>query len=207
MCGAPGSFNVKRQVKVLSLSEIESLRALALQNSAELLAEAELLFQHKKFARTYTLAHLSSEELAKLPILAAYGVRLVNGKTVNWKQLDKKLRSHKTKLKGLLFVDLLGTSIDPKAKSIQVHQESMSRIELFNTLKNASLYAGVFQGELHKPNEIFTERLATEALTISRNRFELFSEVEQFTHGKLAELGKRESYMTLLQTLGVGDDA
>ena len=199
--------NVRRQVKALSLSEIESLRALALQNSAELLAEAELLFQYRKFARTYTLAHLSSEELAKLPILAAYGVRLVNGKTISWKALDEKLRSHTTKLKGLLFVDLLGTGIDPNAKSIQVHKQSMSRIELYNTLKNASLYAGVFQGELYKPNGIFTERLATEALTTSRNRFELFAEVEHFTHGKLAELGKRESYMKLLTTLGVGDDA
>jgi AbiV family abortive infection protein len=193
-------------MNALSLSEIEFLRALALQNSAELLAEAELLFHHKKFARTYTLAHLSSEELAKLPILAAYGVRLINGKTISWKELDEKLRSHTTKLKGLLFVDLLGTGIDPKAKSIQVHKESMSRIELFNTLKNVSLYAGVYNGELYKPNGIFTERLATEALATSRNRFELFSEVEQLTHGKLAELGKRESYMKLLKTLGVGND-
>ncbi len=194
-------------MKALSLPEIEALRTLALHNSAELLAEAEILFQHEKFARTYTLAHLSSEELAKLPILAACGVRLVNGKTISWKQLDEKLRSHTTKLKGLLFVDLLGTGIDPKAKGIQVHKELMSRIELFNTLKNASLYAGVFQGELYKPNGIFTERLATEALTVSRNRFELFSEVEQLTHGKLAELAKRESYMKLLKTLGVADDA
>jgi hypothetical protein len=57
---------------------------------------------------------------------------------------------------------------------LPVHKESMSRIELFNTLMNASLYAGVFQGELYKPNAIFTERLATDALTTSRNRFELF---------------------------------
>jgi AbiV family abortive infection protein len=193
-------------MNALSLPKIEALRALALQNSAELLAEAELLFQHKRFARTYTLAHLSSEELAKLAILAAYGVRLVNGETISWTKLDEKIRSHMTKLKGLLFVDLLGTGIDPMAKSIQVHKESMSRIELFNTLKNVSLYAGIHQGELYKPNGIFTERLATEALTTSRNRLVLFSEVEQLTHGKIAELAKSENYMNLLKTLGVGDD-
>lgn len=145
---------------VLSLPEIETLRAFALQNAAELLAEAEILFQHKKFARTYTLAHLSSEELAKLPILAAYGVNLANGKTINWAVLDNKLRSHETKLKGLLFVDLLGTGIDPTAKTIPVHKKAMSRVELFNTLKNANLYAGVYQGELYRPNSMFTEKLA-----------------------------------------------
>ena len=100
----------------LSLIELETFRSLALQNSIELLAEAELLFQHKKFARTYTLAHLSSEELAKLPILAAHGVNLVNGQTISWKRLDEKLRSHETKLKGLLFVDLLGTGTPQRRK-------------------------------------------------------------------------------------------
>lgn len=81
-------------MNALSVAEIEALRALVLQNAGELLAEAELLFQHKRFARTYTLAHLSSEELAKLPLLASVGVSLVNGGTINWKKLDKKLRSH-----------------------------------------------------------------------------------------------------------------
>jgi AbiV family abortive infection protein len=198
--------NVSRQMNALSLPEIEALRAFALQNSAELLAEAELLFQHKRFARTYTLAHLSSEELAKLPILAACGANLANGKTISWAKLEEKLRSHTTKLKGLLFVDLLGKSIDPTAKTIQVHKQSMSRVELFNTLKNASLYAGVYQGELYKPNGIFTEKIASEALTTSRNRFDLFFAVEQVTQGRISELAKRDSYMTLLKTLGVGDD-
>jgi AbiV family abortive infection protein len=194
-------------LNALSLPEIEGLRTLALQNSVELLAEAELLFLHKKFARAYTLAHLSSEELAKLPILAAYGVRLANGDTVNWTQLDDKLRSHTTKLQGLLFVDLLGRDVEPKAKSIQVHKEAMSRVELLNILKNASLYAGVYQGELYKPNAIFTEALAADMLTTSRNRLELFSEVEKVTHGRMAELAKQETYMKLLRVLGVGNDS
>lgn len=189
----------------LSLIELETLRALALQNSIELLAEAELLFTNKKFARTYTLAHLSSEELAKLPILAAFGVNLVNEETISWKRLDEKLRSHETKLKGLLFVDLLGTDINPMSKDIQVHNETVSMVELFNTLKNASLYAGVYQGELYKPSEIFSEELASKSLVNARNRLELFSEVEKVTHGRIAELAKIETYMALLKKLGVGE--
>jgi AbiV family abortive infection protein len=140
---------------------LKKLRAFALENATELVAEAELLFQNGKFARTYTLAHLSSEELAKLPLLAAVGVDLVNGATIDWKKIDEKLRSHKVKLKGLLFVDLLGKDIDPTNRNIQVHEQMLSRIELF-------------------------------------------SAVEAVTHGRIAELSKRDDYMKLLNTLGVG---
>lgn len=187
----------------LSLAEIEALRAFALQNSAELLADAELLFQHGRFARTYTLAHLSSEELAKLPILAAEGVRLAKGATIDWNELDTKLRSHPTKLKGLLFVDLLGWEVDPTSKNIHVRGENLSRVELFNKLKNASLYAGVYQNDLYKPTSIFTKELASKALLLARNRYDLFSEVELITHGRIAELANRAGYMKLLKTLGI----
>ena len=39
--------------------------------------------------------------------------------------VDKSLRSHATKLKGLLFIDLLGKRVDLRAKDIEVHQETL----------------------------------------------------------------------------------
>ena len=189
----------------LSITEIESLRALVLQNSEELVVEAEVLFSHQKFARAYALAHLSSEELAKLPILALAGIALVKGASINWKMLDERLRSHSAKLKGLLFVDLLGTSVDPTTKEIKVHQETISMVELFNALKNVSLYAGVYQGDLYKPNAVITQSLAEQMLTKAKNRFALSSEIERVTHGRISELANRQSYMDLLKALGIGD--
>jgi AbiV family abortive infection protein len=174
-----------------------------LQNARELLAEAELLFEHRKWARAYALAHLSSEELAKLPILAATGVRLVNGVTINWKDLDSRLRSHSAKLKGLLFVDLFDKGVEPTARDIKVCQQKLSRVELFNELKNVSLYAGVYQGDLYKPNSAISVELATGALTAGRNRLELFTAVEEVTQGRISDLAKRQSYMKLLNTLGI----
>jgi AbiV family abortive infection protein len=190
-------------MKPLSLSDIETLRGLILQNARELLAEAELLFEHRKWARAYALAHLSSEELAKLPILAATGVRLVNGVTINWKDLDSRLRSHSAKLKGLLFVDLFDKGVEPTARDIKVCQQKLSRVELFNELKNVSLYAGVYQGDLYKPNSAISVELATGALTAGRNRLELFTAVEEVTQGRISDLAKRQSYMKLLNTLGI----
>lgn len=203
--GVLPNYKVSPHMKALALPEIENLRALILANATELVAEAELLYEHRRFARTYSLAHLSSEELAKLLILVATGVRLAKGEAVNWERLDKHLRSHTTKLKGLLLVDLLGKNIDPSAKDIQVHKQSLSRVELFNELKNVSLYAGVYQDSMYKPSDAITERLASEALTAARSRLEHFTAIEAVTHGRIAELAQRPSYVRLLDTLGVGN--
>jgi AbiV family abortive infection protein len=194
-------------MNALTVPEIENLRALILANAKELVAEADLLFTHKRFARTFSLAHLSSEELAKLPLLAATGVSLVNGQTVSWEKVDKQLRSHFYKLKALLLVDLLGKNIDPSAREIQVHKQSLSRVELFNELKNVSLYAGVYQDSMYKPSDAIPERLASEALTLARNRLEHFATIEAVTHGRIAELAQRASYLRLLNTLGVAGAA
>jgi AbiV family abortive infection protein len=190
----------------LSLPQVEILRALVLENAAELLAEAELLFGHQKYARACALAHLSSEELAKLPMLAGVGIGVLKGDSIDWKKFERRLSSHSAKLKVLLFVDLLGTNVDPTIRDVQVHKLTMSRIELFNVLKNATLYAGVNQDGFYKPSALFGESYAKSALTLSRNRFQLFAEVEAFTRGRLAQLANSSAYMRLLKTLRTGDD-
>lgn len=191
----------------LSVLEVENLRALVFENASELLAEAKLLFDHDKYARACALAHLSSEELAKLPMLAGVGVALLKGHPIDWKKFDKKLTSHSAKLKVLLFVDLLGTPVDPTTRDIQVHKLTMSRIELFNVLKNATLYAGVYQNGFYKPSALFNLAYAKSALTLSTNRYELFAKVEANTRGRLAQLANSSAYMKLLKTLRTGDDA
>jgi hypothetical protein len=50
-----------------------------LENVDSLTEEAALLFQNEKFARAYTLAHLSREELAKITMLHSVGVKLLLG--------------------------------------------------------------------------------------------------------------------------------
>ena len=190
----------------LSIAEIENLRALVLENAAELLAEARLLFEHDRYARACALAHLSSEELAKLPMLAGVGVRVLRGQMIDWKRFEKRLTSHLAKLKVLLHVDLLGKSVDPTKRDVQIHNEKLSKIELFNVLKNVTLYAGVNQDGFYKPSALFTKSYAESALTLSTNRFELFAEIERHTRGRIAELASSRAYMKLLGLLRAGDD-
>ena len=190
----------------LSLFQIENLRALVLENATELLAEAKLLFEHEKYARACALSHLSSEELAKLPMLAGAGMRVCKGIEVNWDNFHKKFSSHAAKLKILLSVDLLGTKVDHTAKEIRVHQEVKSRIGLFNELKNTMLYAGINQDSFYKPSALFTRAYAIQALTLASNRFELFAAVEAHTQGRIEEFANSGAYMKLLETLRTGDD-
>ena len=194
-------------MKNLSIGEIEELRKLILENAEELSEEASILFNNKKYARAYTLSHLASEELAKLPILSKLALDLINGKDVNWKKIDKKLNSHTEKLKGLLFSDLLGTDINPSEKNITVHEKTISRIQILNDLKNVSLYAGKYQDSLYKPNAAITASLASQSLEAINNRLSLFSNIEAHTNGRISDLANNQRYMELLHSLGVGNDS
>ena len=189
----------------LSIEEVERLRALVLENASELLAEARLLFEHQKYARAYALAHFSSEELAKLPMLAGVGIDLLKGHSIDWNKFEKKLGSHAAKLKVLLAIDFLGTAVDPTSREIPVHKQKLSRIELFNALKNAALYAGVYQGGAYKPSAFLGQAFSENALTLSANRFELFAQVEANTQGRLSQLSNSDAYMKLLKKLQTGD--
>ena len=201
---APAPVNLGvRHMKSLTIAEIDNLRALAFENACELIEEAELLFAHERYARSYTLAHLASEELAKLPTLALAAMDLTHGISVDWKKLDEQLRSHNSKLRGLLFLDFLGTEIDPNAKEISLPGKTVSRVELFNDLKNASLYSGVYLDSFYKPSAVFRQELALESLTAARNRRTTFAKVEEVTRGKTAELAQNPQYKELLKNLGV----
>jgi len=189
-------------MQALSIQEIEALRKLVLENAFELYEEAEILFQHKKFARTYALAHLASEELAKLLMLASVGVRLANKETVDWKRFDKQFNSHPTKLTNLLFVDFIGKDVDVTKKDRAVGNQNLSRVELFNTLKNVSIYAGKYQDSLYKPSSAIPHELALAELTATKERLDMYSAVEAVTQGRISNLAKRKSYMNLLSTLG-----
>lgn len=192
-----------RHMKPLTIADIDNLRTLAFENACELIEDAELLFGHKRYARSYTLAHLASEELAKLPTLALAAMDLTNGISVDWKKLDEQLRSHCSKLRGLLFLDFLGTDIDPNTKEIVLPGKNVSRVELFNDLKNASLYSGVYLDIFYKPSAVFRRELALESLTAAKNRRTTFAKAEEATRGKSAELAQNPKYRDLLKDLGI----
>ncbi len=78
-------------VKPLSPYELENARQKVFQNALDMLTEADILFEHKRYARAYALAHLAGEEFAKLAILYRAGLDAMRGFVVEWETLKKKI--------------------------------------------------------------------------------------------------------------------
>jgi AbiV family abortive infection protein len=81
----------------LKVEELQEIYNLIYKNACELIEEAELLYNHQKYARSYLCAHIALEEFGKLPMLVTTALNVYNGLKVDWKDLNKRLRNHKTK--------------------------------------------------------------------------------------------------------------
>ena len=72
----------------ISINEIEDVRVKILDNARELLEDAELLLSHERFTRAYSLAHLASEEMTKLPMVCGVAISILRGEEVDWSKFD-----------------------------------------------------------------------------------------------------------------------
>lgn len=164
-------------MKKWTVEEIENARKLILKNAQELLSESELLFENKHFARSFTLSHLSKEELSKLPMLVKAGTNIVLGEKNNWVKLHKRMRSHSEKLMGYSF-----------SRFIFGDEEELVNTKELNKLKNCSLYCGIKDGRFVKPSEIITEEIAAESISTTIKYLEFFEQVEKQTVGRTKEI-------------------
>ncbi|WP_350547011.1 AbiV family abortive infection protein [Pseudoalteromonas sp. 5-MNA-CIBAN-0065] len=145
-----------------SLNQIDEYMLALIVNARELLRESEVLFENKAFARSYTLAHIAREEIAKCKILYAAGRRLASGIEVDWKLTMKRLRDHKSKLRQ----ETVENSI---LAAMQGDEEGFENIiggapdssEKRNDDKNNSLYVGISaDGKISLPNKVIDKVLA-----------------------------------------------
>jgi AbiV family abortive infection protein len=146
----------------LNLNQIDEYMLALIENSRELLRESEVLFANEAFSRSYTLAHIAREEVAKCKILYAAGRRLASGIEVDWKLTMKRLRDHKSKLRQ----ETVGNSI---LAAILGDEESFEKIlggasvssDKRNDDKNNSLYVGIsVDGKISLPNKVIDKSLA-----------------------------------------------
>jgi len=77
-------------------AQIASAMHLSFCNAVELLEEAELLFERKRYARAFGLAVLALEELAKPPLLLN-ALFIEKGDQKTWQAFWKALHSHQHK--------------------------------------------------------------------------------------------------------------
>jgi AbiV family abortive infection protein len=136
----------------LTPEQIEDACRSAFANAVDLLEEADILRSTERCARAYFLTHIACEELGKLPILTTAAVAQQLGHDVDWRRIDRVLRSHDSKIKQVLFIDSVvgGQGLaDGKA----AYEADLKRMRLYTDMKNASLYSFAVEGRFGRPLE------------------------------------------------------
>lgn len=124
------------------------------QNACELADEAKILFEAKRYARAFSLAVLSLEELAK-PVLLANAVVFEKNDNEAWRLLWKVLRSHESKQwVWSAYGERLETWKVPKARSYR-DRFPAGVTALLERFKQAGFYVSYFsQSGFILPNKL-----------------------------------------------------
>lgn len=83
----------------LSLKKIDELIEALFNNATSLIDESKLLHNHGYYTRAFSLAHFAREELSKIVMLQAAGMKVISGHEVDWKKLMRRFRNHKDKIR------------------------------------------------------------------------------------------------------------
>jgi len=120
-----------------------------LQNARDLIHEARLLFENRRWARAYTLAHTAAEELAKYFLVMTASFELAVGSRLDWRGLIREAERHPTKIRALLAYDFIAQRQDDLSLrfviSLLLRRDEllmMTTLEpALSTLRSRSLYA------------------------------------------------------------------
>lgn len=156
-----------------------------LRNAVSLLRDARLLFKRRRYPRAYALSHLASEEMSKLPMLVRAGLESQVSQEYNWRKLEDRLHSHKSKLKSGLVLDFL---LDPELSADMALRrlfEGLDEIDATNDLKNQSLYSGVIGDVFLAPHDVLSAETAREMIERSTRRLSAYLAAESVTRGSV----------------------
>ncbi len=144
---------------------------LVYDNAVELTDDATLLLERKRFARAYFLAHVASEELAKVPLLltTAYAVE-VEGAEVDWKLLRGRLSDHPQKLEALAYLD------DAAVPDAEQFAKARSMIRALGNGRNSALYSEIGQNLMGKPSALGWSDLALRVIQVALARMQFIQE-------------------------------
>jgi len=172
----------------LTVEEIETACRKVLINAIELFEEGTLLFCNGHFPRAYALAQFCCEELAKLPMLTRAAATLILGKEMDWKTLDRRLRSHTDKINLLHYQEALTHPMSLEYADEDTYEELRAATSTLNKRKNESLYSGISGSVFCMPSELITEEIASEHLDSTQDRLERFQFFESLCAGRMEEL-------------------
>ncbi|OKA30820.1 AbiV family abortive infection protein [Bacillus cereus] len=167
--------------KKLTVDEVEKMRLKVIENASELIEDAKLLLENKRYARAYTLSHLMCEELSKIPMFGRALTESAMDKNYNWKDLHKRLVNHNPKIRLFMMMPTVNIKGLEKVVGISMSQGVNAYEKALNNLKNNSLYSGFQNNDFKKPSEVITKEIAEAMFEIAYEYF-MFMKVSE---GKL----------------------
>jgi len=132
-----------------------------LKNATDLLGEADLLFDAKRYARALALAHFAMEEMGKVVFLMSLAVDIALGDEPDWKVAEKVWSSHGYKFELFHIVDLVTQAQTATAlvNDLGLLQELEFRLA-GRPLREMALYVDIDDGLVNVPSARFTEDVA-----------------------------------------------
>ncbi len=145
-----------------NINQIDEYMQTLIVNAKALLRESEVLFEHKAFARSYTLSHIAREEIVMCKILYATGLRITSGIEVDWKLTMKRLQSHQLKLKQEIAGNsILAAMLDGKEDFGKMTGSADVLPYKTHNMKINSLYVDIStDGKMSDPSKVISKRLA-----------------------------------------------
>lgn len=132
-------------------------------NAGQLVDEAKILKDNKRFARAFALYQLSIEEIGKASMSLGFLLFGNIEDATEQKQFLREFREHKTKTKRAMGIDLsIARTIDNRQFSkvlISNVLKQYEEIDKINDYKNYSLYTSFINGTVCLPSEVVTQTL------------------------------------------------
>ena len=140
-----------------------------INNSQELIDEAEILFKNEKYARAYLLSHFAIEESSKCGMLLKVIAFKVWNEKIDIKIVRKRFLNHKDKIRNYKLLEIFN-----ETKIIDLEKE----IGKLNNFKNQSVYVNwTNENEFIMPNEIFDKKMTAEMMEKSLEYVKLYTKI------------------------------
>lgn len=163
--------------KSLSIDQLKAGRLKALQNATELLNESSLLFANGYWARSVFLSIVVGEELGKHVMLISALVEVImNPATYSWKKFWRRYSSHAVKNKNILILEDFALT---EVGDLPAYFKELPNVAFeIEKGRQTALYSDCIEDVFHSPTDLFTERMATNALAWAKGRVDLIREFE-----------------------------
>ncbi|HEY9169002.1 MAG TPA: AbiV family abortive infection protein [Lutibacter sp.] len=168
----------------IKISEIKKGIELSIENSFELIGDANILFDNGKYARCYSLTQLSLEELGKSIMLYDFYMKLQlnKRKEIDFKKFRRDFRDHRLKTFESIFIEFQMKG-KGKTELSEIKDNSLlnfgniqkNKEGYYDNLKNNSLYVSLKNDKFYKPNELFNKPEVKTFLSESKLKIEFSS--------------------------------